>query len=138
MCRTYFAHTRAPGTTEILREMRGRVVMVTGAAGSIGSELCRQVAASGPTRLSVRDLRTALFQPGAGNARQIPFRAISPEIGNVQNRRASRSASSATSPPGLSCAAYKHVPMMESQVFEALENNVFGTYNVALAAPSMK
>jgi len=121
---------------EILREMRGRVVMVTGAAGSIGSELCRQVARFGPAEIVGFEIsETALFNLEREMRDRFPAVRFHPEIGNVQNHRRVSEVLKRYKPSTVfHAAAYKHVPMMESQVFEALENNVFGTYNLALAA----
>ncbi len=120
----------------VRRKVDGRVVLITGAAGSIGSELCRQVARFQPERIvAVEISETALFHlesemrvlfPG------VPFHA---EIGNIQNSLRLDELMDEYRPKIVyHAAAYKHVPMMESQIFEAVENNILGTCNVALAA----
>jgi FlaA1/EpsC-like NDP-sugar epimerase len=116
--------------------IQGKVVMVTGAAGSIGSELCRQIAQFHPRALvGFDEAETPLFQIDRELRNSFPHLAFHPVIGNV------------TRPDNLQCvmqkfqpsivyhaAAYKHVPMMEKHVFAAVENNIFGTWQVAVAA----
>jgi FlaA1/EpsC-like NDP-sugar epimerase len=120
----------------IAAKITGHTVLVTGAAGSIGSELCRQIARFNPRAIVGFDIaETALFhleremrQAFAG----VPFY---PVIGSVQNRQRLDETLKCYQPSILyHAAAYKHVPMMEAHVFEAVENNIFGTWNVALAA----
>jgi FlaA1/EpsC-like NDP-sugar epimerase len=120
----------------IQAKLSGRVALVTGAAGSIGSELCRQIARFRPACLvAVEVSETALFhleREMRQNFQDVPFRA---EIGNIQNSQRLREIFAATRPAVVyHAAAYKHVPMMEAHAFEAVENNVFGTFNVAVAA----
>lgn len=122
---------------QLLRhKIEGKIVMVTGAAGSIGSELCRQLAAFRPSAIVAFELaETPLFHlenemkalfPG------VPFRR---EIGNIQNLRRLKAVISSHMPSIIyHAAAYKHVPIMESDIIEAVFNNVCGTYNVIRAA----
>ena len=120
----------------IRAKIAGQVVLVTGAAGSIGSELCRQVARYGPSKLVAFELsETALFFLEHEMKETFPDLAFCPEVGNIQNFQRLRDVF-AHYTPGLvfHAAAYKHVPLMEKHIFEAVENNVFGTYNVARAA----
>jgi FlaA1/EpsC-like NDP-sugar epimerase len=121
---------------KIQAKLSGRVALVTGAAGSIGSELCRQIARFRPACLvAVEVSETALFhleREMRQNFPDVPFRA---EIGNIQNPQRLCEIFTATRPAVVfHAAAYKHVPMMESHAFEAVENNIFGTFNVAVAA----
>ena len=121
---------------EIRSTLAGKVVLVTGAAGSIGSELCRQIARFHPAGIVGFEVaESPLFELDRemrGAFPQIPFH---PEIGSVQNRARLDEVLSRHSPLVIyHAAAYKHVPMMEMHVFEAIENNVFGTWNVATAA----
>ena len=121
---------------EIWAKIAGQVVLVTGAAGSIGSELCRQVARYGPSKLVAFELsETALFFLEREINELFPLLPFSPEVGNVQNLQRLRDVF-AQHTPGVvfHAAAYKHVPLMEKHIFEAVENNVFGTYNAAIAA----
>jgi FlaA1/EpsC-like NDP-sugar epimerase len=120
----------------IREKIQGRVVMVTGAAGSIGSEICRQIANFKPKAIIGFDAaETPLFEIDREMSARFPQLAFYPEIGNI------------TRPETLACvmqkyrpsilyhaAAYKHVPMMERHVFAAVENNIFGTLNVAQTA----
>jgi FlaA1/EpsC-like NDP-sugar epimerase len=120
----------------IRARLGGRVVMVTGAGGSIGSELCRQIARYGPRALVGFDhAETALYQIEQELREQFPDIAFYPEIGSIQNRRRLDEVFRAHRPASVyHAAAYKHVPLMEAHLFEAVENNVFGTRNVARAA----
>ena len=116
--------------------VKGRVVLVTGAGGSIGSELCRQVAARAPARLIMLDqcevllyqAEQELIAAGAGAL-------ITPVVADVADAERMRDVF-ARYAPGLvlHAAAHKHVPMMESQPGEALKNNVLGTAVVARLA----
>ncbi len=122
--------------TLLRARFQGRVVLVTGAGGSIGSELCRQIARSSPRALVGFDnAETALYQIDQELREQFPDVPFYPEIGNVQNRRRLDEVFRAHRPASVyHAAAYKHVPMMEAHLFEAIENNVFGTRNVIRAA----
>ncbi len=117
----------------IRRKVGGRVALITGAAGSIGSELCRQIARLEPAALVAFDIsETALFELEQEMRRQYPGLSFHPEIGSIQNRQRLREVFQRYQPSIVyHAAAYKHVPMMETHVFEAVENNVFGTYNLA-------
>ena len=120
----------------ISAKLTGRTVLVTGAAGSIGSELCRQIARFNPRAIVGFEVaETPLFHLEREMRESFPGVAFYPEIGSVQNERRMAEVLRRHSPSILyHAAAYKHVPMMEMHVFEAVENNVFGTRNVALAA----
>ncbi len=120
----------------IRERIRGRVVMVTGAAGSIGSELCRQIAQFRPLALvGFDEAETPLFQLEREMKRCFPDLAFHPEIGNITRPDTLRRVMELYEPSILyHAAAYKHVPMMEKHVFAAVENNIFGTWHVALAA----
>ena len=120
----------------IEKSIAGRTVMVTGAAGSIGSELCRQIARYHPSAIvAFENAETALFHLQNEFRRSFPDVALIPAIGSVQNVRRIDEAMDRYAPSLVfHAAAYKHVPMMESHMFEAVENNVFGTWNVATAA----
>lgn len=114
----------------------GKVVLVTGAGGSIGSELCRQVAAFGPARL-------VLFGHGENSLYQIrtelsslyPSLPLTTAVGDVQDLGAVARLFKQMRPHVVfHAAAHKHVPLMEENPAEAVKNNVLGTYHVALAA----
>jgi len=120
----------------IREKLAGKVVLVTGAAGSIGSELCRQAARFQARAIAGYDIaETPLFELELEMRRLYPDVAFHAEIGNVQNRRRLAEVLERYQPAIVyHAAAYKHVPMMEAHVFEAIENNVFGTWAAALEA----
>jgi len=121
---------------QIRATLEGKVVMVTGAAGSIGSELCRQIARFHPGGIVGFEIaESPLFEIDREMRQTFPQTPFYPEIGSIQNRPRLEEVLRQYSPSVVyHAAAYKHVPMMEAHVFEAVENNVFGTYNVAVAA----
>jgi len=124
--------------TGVRAQLAGQVVLVTGAGGSIGGELCRQIARAQPVALIGLDhSENALYQIDLELREQFPGVPFYAEIANIQNPRRLRELFLEHAPTIVyHAAAYKHVPMMEKQVFEAIENNVFGTRNVARAAQS--
>ena len=119
------------------RLLTGRVVMVTGAGGSIGSELCRQIARFEPAKLVLfEQSELALYAMEQELPQHFPDLAIVPAIGDVKNA-ARVSAVMAEHHPAVvfHAAAYKHVPLMENgNAWEAVRNNVLGTQVVAAAA----
>ena len=121
---------------EIVGKLEGKVVVVTGAGGSIGSELCRQIARFHPEAIVGYEIsENALFHLDLEMKRRFPSVPFHPEVGSVQNPQRVGEVLERYRPSILyHAAAYKHVPMMEAHIFEALENNVFGTYTTALAA----
>ncbi len=121
----------------LVREsLTGKVVMVTGAAGSIGSELCRQIARFQPAALVAFDIaETPLFHLEREMRSSFPGLVFHGEIGSIQNHRRVRVVLESYTPSIIyHAAAYKHVPIMESSVLEAIGNNLLGTRNVAMAA----
>ncbi|HTP88971.1 MAG TPA: SDR family NAD(P)-dependent oxidoreductase [Bryobacteraceae bacterium] len=121
---------------EVRRLIDSAVVLVTGAAGSIGSELCRQIARFGAHTVVGFDIaESALFY--LDREMKATFRDVAfvPAVGSVQNRARLDEVFRAHEPSVVyHAAAYKHVPMMEAHVVEAVENNVFGTLHAAQAA----
>ncbi len=117
-------------------KLRDKVVMVTGAAGSIGSELCRQIARSGAKALVAFEIsESALFELEREMTRLFPGFTMHSEIGSTQNARRISEVMAAHKPSILyHAAAYKHVPMMELHPFESVENNVFGSVITARCA----
>jgi FlaA1/EpsC-like NDP-sugar epimerase len=117
-------------------KLENQAVLVTGAAGSIGSELCRQIARFSPSRLVGFDVsETGLFYLGRELARSFPNVPFEPAIGSMLDQtRLTELFKSQRFSTVFHAAAYKHVPLMESHVFEAFQNNVLGTYNVAAMA----
>jgi FlaA1/EpsC-like NDP-sugar epimerase len=122
--------------SQIRNTLEGKVVLVSGAAGSIGSELCRQIARFRPAGIVGLEIaESPLFEIDREMSHAFPSVNFYPEIGNVQNRARLNEILSQYRPKVIChAAAYKHVPLMETHVFEAIENNVFGTYNLAEAA----
>ena len=125
----------------IVNLIKDKVVMVTGAGGSIGSELCRQIAKFKPNKIICFDLSEyALYQLES----EFDKLKINTEtkylIGDIKNRKSLEKILSLYKPALLfHAAAYKHVPMMEeNNVVEALTNNVFGTYILAKACQKAK
>ncbi len=120
----------------IRQQITGRVVLVTGAGGSIGGELCRQIARHNPCALVGLDqAETALYQIEQELRERFPDLAFFPEIGSIQDVARLAEVFAAHRPDSVyHAAAYKHVPMMEAHLFEAISNNIFGTRNVARAA----
>jgi FlaA1/EpsC-like NDP-sugar epimerase len=121
---------------QIRAALQGKVVLVTGAAGSIGSELCRQIARFHPAGIVGFEIaESPLFDIDREMRQAFPQTPFYPEIGSIQNRARLDEVLRQYSPSVIyHAAAYKHVPLMEAHIFEAMENNVFGTYNVAVAA----
>jgi len=120
-------------TLSIEAYLRGKTVMITGAGGSIGSELCRQVLRYGPKRL-------VLFERNEFNLYQIqmdllelfPGADVRPVIGDILNKPRMEETLAQYRPQVVfHAAAYKHVPLMESNAVEALRNNALGTWNTA-------
>ncbi len=117
--------------------LTGQVVMVTGAGGSIGSELCRQIARFKPAKLVLfEQSELALYAMEQELPQRFPELQIAPVIGDVKNA-AWMSRVMAEHRPAVifHAAAYKHVPLMENDnAWEAVRNNVLGTQVVAAAA----
>ena len=120
----------------IRERIQGRVVMVTGAAGSIGSEICRQIAPFHPLAIVGFDAaETPLFHMDREMVKSFPYISFHPEIGSITSRSTLKQVMQHYHPSILfHAAAYKHVPLMERHVFAAAETNIFGTWNVARAA----
>ena len=120
----------------IRERVQGRVVMVTGAAGSIGSEICRQIASFRPLAIvGFDEAETPLFHIDKEMAKNFPYITFYPEIGSITSRSTLKRVMQHYHPSILyHAAAYKHVPLMEKHVFAAVETNIFGTWNVARAA----
>ena len=117
--------------------LRGRSILVTGAGGSIGSELCRQIARFEPARLVLFEHNEfALYRMEQEFAEQHPHIQLNCVIGDVKNAARVAEALTAHRPEIVfHAAAYKHVPLMEAgNAWEAIQNNVLGTWRVAEAA----
>ena len=113
----------------IRNELSGSVIMVTGAAGSIGSELCRQLCCFNLKQLILFDFsETATYEVDMELKKRFPDRSILPIIGDVRNRDRVESQTRLYHPDIIfHAAAYKHVPMMEKYPCEAVRTNVLGT-----------
>jgi FlaA1/EpsC-like NDP-sugar epimerase len=117
--------------------LTGKVVMVTGAGGSIGSELCRQIARFGPSRLVLFELSEyALYQIEQEFRAGYPDLQIVCAVGDTRNRPRVEQILREYHPRVIfHAAAYKHVPLMEEvNGWEAVQNNVLGTYVLGSAA----
>jgi FlaA1/EpsC-like NDP-sugar epimerase len=123
-------------TSRLRSRLAGRTVLVTGAAGSIGSELCRQVAAQSPGRLVLVDRHeNGMFHLEMGLRSRFPGVPIAPVLGDILLRDQLEAIFAAHQPDlVLHAAAYKHVPLAEVNVLEAIRNNILGTQNLAHAA----
>jgi FlaA1/EpsC-like NDP-sugar epimerase len=134
--------TVAPDASLIDRNIADRVVLVTGAGGSIGSELCRQILAARPSRLLlVENCEFNLYSihkelaAAAEADPQLTTIEIVPFLASVCDPQRIRSIFSVYRPQTVyHAAAYKHVPLVEQNVIEGVRNNVFGTENCARIA----
>ncbi len=116
--------------------IRGRSVLITGAAGSIGSELCRQVARFSPSRLVALDQsESELFRIDNELREKFPNLEVVAALGDIRDTcRLPEIMERHRVESVFHAAAYKHVPMMESHVVEAARNNIIGTWNLVQAA----
>ena len=122
--------------SEIAAYVKGKTVLITGGGGSIGSELCRQIAKQDPKRLIIFDIyENNAYDIQQELVRTMPELTLDVIIGSVRDRAKVEELFSVYQPDLVfHAAAHKHVPRMESSPNEAIKNNVFGTYNVASAA----
>jgi len=116
--------------------LKGQVVMVTGAGGSIGSELCRQIARFEPKLLVLLDnYENNLYELQLELKHAYPEQQLTALIGSVQDEKRIDSVMVQHRPQVVfHAAAHKHVPLMEDSPTEAIKNNILGTINVAKAA----
>jgi len=120
--------------------IKNKVVMVTGAGGSIGSELCRQIVQQSPTALVLFELSEfALYNIDKELSELVAAQGLNvkiiPLLGSVQRLNRLKTVLKSFKVQTLyHAAAYKHVPLVEYNVVEGVRNNVFGTYYTALAA----
>lgn len=134
----------APSPALMRKTIAGKVVLVTGAGGSIGSELCRQIIEQGPKKLVLLDISEfALYAINTELRDQFAARSDAPEIlpvilpvlGSVQNEGQINSILKRHAVQTVfHAAAYKHVSMVEDNIVEGIQNNVFGTRTMAKAA----
>lgn len=127
-----------PDDILLAMNVRSKMVMVTGAGGSIGSELCRQVLDVGPTKLLlVEQSEFALYGIHQELEGKLAGREIElvPLLASVQDNERIREIMSTWRPDTVyHTAAYKHVPLVEHNPAEGIKNNVFGTLKIAQAA----
>ena len=116
--------------------LSGRRVLVTGAGGSIGSEMCRQICSYGPARLILLEhAENSLFHIANELRKRFPETPLSSVICDIYDRPRVMGVFQQERPQiVIHAAAHKHVPLMELNPCEAIKNNVFGTKNVADAA----
>jgi FlaA1/EpsC-like NDP-sugar epimerase len=120
----------------IRKQLEGKVLLITGAGGSIGSELSRQVCSFAPREIILVDRsENCLFKLGLDFSTNLPQQHFVPVVADIQDVSAMREIFALHRPDVVfHAAAYKHVPLMEQSCFQAVTNNIFGTYNVALVA----
>lgn len=121
---------------EIIGYVQNKTVLVTGGGGSIGSELCRQVAGHGPKRLIILDIyENNAYEIQQELKQSYPGLDLVVLIGSVRNTMRVEEIFREYRPDIVyHAAAHKHVPLMEDSPNEAIKNNVFGTLKVAAAA----
>ena len=122
--------------TQIAGYLQEKTVLVTGGGGSIGSELCRQIAAHEPQRLIIFDIyENNAYDIQQELRRTYPQLELITLIGSVRDTARVEAVFDMYHPEIVfHAAAHKHVPLMEDSPNEAIKNNVFGTYHVAKAA----
>lgn len=118
---------------EISAYVKDKIVLVTGGGGSIGSELCRQIAAYGAKQLIIFDIyENNAYDIEQELRRKYPSMNLVALIGSVRDTGCLEKVFSTYHPQLIfHAAAHKHVPLMETSPNEAIKNNVFGTYNTA-------
>ena len=123
-------------TEEVLNYVKDKVVLVTGGGGSIGSELCRQIASHQPKQLIIVDIyENNAYEIQQELIRKYPQLNLVVLIASVRNTERINSIFEKYRPNIVyHAAAHKHVPLMEVSPNEAIKNNVFGTYRTAQAA----
>lgn len=120
----------------ILNYVKDKTIMVTGGGGSIGSELCRQIAGHRPARLVIVDIyENSAYEIQQELKRKYPKLDLVVLIASVRNTNRMSSIMKKYHPDVIyHAAAHKHVPLMEVSPNEAIKNNVFGTWKTAQAA----
>jgi len=118
--------------SNIAKLIEGRVILVTGGGGSIGSELCRQIIQYNPEKLVILDIyENNLYDIEIELKSQYDTDKIEAIVGSVRDKKRLDQIFKTFNPYLVfHAAAHKHVPLMENSPLEAIKNNVFGTYNV--------
>lgn len=133
--------TRDPVVSDskiVLEKIRGCTILVSGAGGSIGSELCRQIVALGPTRILLLENSEYALYAIHRNLTEVSDAEIVPLLGSVVDEHRLRDILRAWKPDMVfHAAAYKHVPLVEHNPLEGLCNNVIGTLRIAELAVQM-
>ena len=121
---------------QIFAELKGKTIMVTGGGGSIGSELCRQIADHGPEKLIIFDVyENNAYDIQNELKKKYPYLNLQVIIGSVRDSRKVNQVFEKYRPEIVyHAAAHKHVPLMEDSPCEAIKNNAIGTYKTAYAA----
>ncbi len=122
--------------SEIMGYISDKVILVTGGGGSIGSELCRQIATHNPKQLIIFDIyENNAYEIEQELKRKHPELNLVVFVGSVRDSKRLHSVFSTYHPDIVyHAAAHKHVPLMETSPCEAIKNNVIGTYKTAYAA----
>ena len=120
-----------PNQDLLLKNIHEKNVLVSGAGGSIGSELCRQVLKAGPNVLVLYEISEySLYKIEKELAKSYPHISIKPILGNVIDKnRMSEVCNAFDINTIYHAAAYKHVPMVEMNTLQSVDNNIFGTLN---------
>lgn len=129
-----------PADEESIRELiKGRVVLVSGAGGSIGSELCRQISKHSPQALYLMDQNeNGIFDLEQELKEEVSF-PVTPVVADAKDRGKLGQVFAAVKPSlVVHAAAHKHVPLMEAYPEEAVKNNILGTLSISAAAADNK
>lgn len=121
---------------QIFEELKGKTILVTGGGGSIGGELCRQIAEHGPEKLIIFDVyENNAYDIQHELKKKYPYLNLQVIIGSVRDSRKLNQIFAKHRPEIVyHAAAHKHVPLMEESPCEAIKNNAIGTYKTAYAA----
>lgn len=121
---------------QIFAELKGKSILVTGGGGSIGSELCRQIAAHNPEKLIIFDVyENNAYDIQNELIKKYPYLNLHVIIGSVRDSRKVNQVFEKYKPDIVyHAAAHKHVPLMENSPCESIKNNAIGTYKTAYAA----
>ena len=122
---------------DVCKYVTGETVLVTGGGGSIGSELCRQIARYSPEKIVIFDIyeNNAFTLKNSLDRQYCGAPKVEIRIGSVRDIRRLREVFEEFNPSSVfHAAAHKHVPLMEDSPYEAVKNNILGTYNTATCA----
>lgn len=124
----------------ISKYVKDKVVLVTGGGGSIGSELCRQVAKFNPSKLLVLDIyENGAYELQMELAHDFPALSLEVVIASIRDYERLKQVFEEYRPDVVfHAAAHKHVPLMEDNPWEAIKNNILGTYNLLICAKDYK